>query len=464
MNPHCMPLSGRQLTRRQFLHRATASAIVAQSWVMRSQAGEAPPNSRINVVLIGKGAMGSGHLRRLVDDPIVQVLAVCDVDRTRCSAAQEIVEQTYAATRAKGSYRGCAAYNDFREALARSDIDAVVIATPDHWHSLIAIEAAKAGKDIYCEKPVSLTIQEGRRVVQTVRRTGRVFQTGTQYRSIPTIRRICEFVRAGGLGRVKSVFTQWGKYNIPQLGPSYVPLDPLLPAEPVPDGLDWDLWVGPATWRPYNALYHRNPSPGVVPWVFCEAFGAVAVTGYQSHAADVIQYAINAETTGPVEIFHPSDSSYPTLTFRYANGTLLHHVDDLHQVKELYHAVPDDARLAGMFGGIFVGERGWLTAMSTGGRIEGGPSEVFERLKLESREVTIGANNHHANWFECLRSRAQPSAHEEIGHRSASLGHLAIIAYRLERSLKWDPVQEEFVGDQEANRLRSRAMREPWRV
>jgi predicted dehydrogenase len=427
-------------------------------------AGSPPPSARITVGLIGRGLMGSGHLRVLLGRKDAQVLAVCDVDRSRCEEGRRIVEETYAAERTSGAYRGCAAYNDYRELLARPDIDAVVIVTPDHWHALASCAAAAAGKDVYCEKPVSLTIDEGRKLVEAVRRNGRVFQTGTQYRSIPTIRQVCEFVRCGGLGRVKQVFTVWGKTHVPKLGPSYVPLDPFLPAEPVPDGLDWNLWVGPATWRPYNAAYHRNPPPGVVPWSFCDAFGAGAITGYHSHAADVIQYALGMETSGPVEILYPGGGEFPTLTFRYASGTLLHHVDHWGQVKDLYHAVPANARLAGNFGGIFVGERGWVTSMSTGGVIEGGPESLFGEMTLATREVNIGANNHHANWFECLRTRARPSSHEEIGHRSASLGHLATISYTLERSLKWNPAAEEFSGDAQANRLRSRALREPWRM
>ncbi len=459
----------KKVTRRTFLRRSSivAGAAVAPLVVPSSVlggGGSIPPSERVNVGLIGRGIMGRGHLRVLLGRKDAQVLAVCDVDRTRREEGRQIADETYGAERTSGKFRGCAAYNDYRELIARSDIDAVVIVTPDHWHALAAIDAAAAGKDVYCEKPISMTIDEGRRIVEAVRRTGCVFQTGTQYRSIPTIRQLCEFIRRGGLGRVKQVFTPWFATNVPTIGPSFIPLDPSLPAENVPEGLDWDLWVGPATWRPYNSAYHRNPPPGVVPWVFCDAFGAGAITGYHSHAADVIQYALGMETSCPVEIFHPKDSNYPTLTSRYANGTMVHHVDDWNQVKTLYNAVPAKARLAGLFGGVFVGERGWVTTMSTGGPIEGGPESLFEEMKLTTREVNIGANNHHTNWFECLRSRAQPSSYEEIGHRSASLGHLATISYMLERSLKWDPEKEEFKNDDQANRLRSRAMREPWRV
>lgn len=460
------PFPGRT-NRRRFLHCTAfaAGAAAIPAMIPSSVLGldGTSPSNRLGVGLIGRGLMGSGHLRVLLGRSDTQVIAVCDADRTRSEAGRRLVEETYGAIQRSGQYRGCDVHLDYRQLLERPDIDAVVIVTPDHWHALMSCDAAAAGKDVYCEKPVSLTIDEGRRLVNAVRRNGVVFQTGTQYRSIPTIRQVCEFVRRGGLGRVKQVFTLWSKTHVPTFGPSYVPLDPALPADPVPDGLDWDLWVGPATWRPYNAAYHRNPPPGVVPWVFCDAFGAGAITGYQSHAADVIQYALGVETGGPVEILHPRDGTWPTLTFRYANGTTLHHVDHWGQVKDPYNAVPSNARLAGNFGGIFVGERGWVTALSTGGPIEGGPPGLFDEMQLATREVNIGANNHHSNWLECVRTRTRPSSHEEIGHRSASLGHLATISYILERSLTWDPVLERFEDNDAANRLRSRARRQPWR-
>jgi hypothetical protein len=456
------------LTRRSFLARsAAASLLVVPSVIPASilgRNGGIPPSERINAGLIGLGCMGSGHLRVLAGRPETQLIAVCDADRIRREPAARLVDELSAAQRGAGAYRGCAAFRDYRELLARPDIDAVVIATTDHWHALQAIHAAQAGKHVYCEKPVSLTIREGREMVGTVRRYGRVFQTGTQYRSIPTIRQVCDFVRTGRLGELRSAFTIWGKTGVPTIGDSYVPLDPTLPVEPTPEGLDWDLWVGPASWRPYNSAYHRNPIPGVVPWTFCDAFGAGAVTNYHSHAADVIQYAIGMETSGPVEILHPSGGQFPTVTCRYANGVLLHHVDHWGQVHDLYKAVPADARLAGLFGGVFVGQRGWITSMSGAGPVEGGPEKILREMRLTTRQVNIGSNNHHANWFQCIRSTGQPSAHAEIGHRSASLGHLVALAFRLRRSLRWDPDKEVFLGDDEANRLLSRARREPWQA
>ncbi|MHC4312450.1 MAG: Gfo/Idh/MocA family protein [Planctomycetota bacterium] len=203
---HCKGTNTRWMTRRQFLGcTAAVSGIVAAPWIIPSSArgadGNVAPGNRITVGLIGHGIMGRGHLRRLAGDRDFQVMAVCDVDRVRCEEGKRRVEQTYAA-RSDGTYHGFKAYNDYRELLARSDIDAVVIATPDHWHTLLSIDAAKAGKDVYCEKPISITVRQGRRLVETVQRYGRIFQTGTQYRSIPTIRQVCEFVRAGGLGLI----------------------------------------------------------------------------------------------------------------------------------------------------------------------------------------------------------------------------------------------------------------------
>src|SRR5262245_27793099 len=407
-----------EFTRRAFLrHAMVAGAALALPNPFSINASESAtaPSNRITVGLIGKGLMGSGHLERITNDPSFQTLAVCDVDTTRRESGREKIEAIYAARRPSGTYKGCAAYNDYREVLACSDIDAVVIVTPDHWHTLQSIHAAKAGKDIYCEKPVSVTLREGRQLVQAVQRYGRVFQTGTQYRSIPAIRKVCQFIRDGRLGKIKSVFTPYAPLSsflagervkpytevlsLDKCGGSYVPLDFALPSEPVPDGLDWDLWVGPAPWRPYNKLYHINPSPGVVPWSFADAFGVTSSTWFLSHAADVIQWALGYEKSGPVEIIHPSSGQFPTFTCRYANGTLLHFVEHWETVAEAYHAVPPTARLKGLFGGLFIGERGWLTTMSGSGPIEGEPESLFDEMGLKrTPEVGIGSNTHHANW------------------------------------------------------------------
>lgn len=486
MTPPPAAVAPSALTRRTFLHH---SAVVAGGLAFptiipssaRGAAGAVPPSERITIGLIGKGVMANGHLKFLAHRDDVELVAVCDVDRSRREEGRAEIAEINADKKPVGSYQGCTAYNDYREILARPDIDAVVIVTPDHWHALMAIDAAKAGKDIYCEKPVSMTIQEGRRTAETVHRYGRVFQTGTQYRSIPDVRRACQFVRDGRLGKVKSVYALYKTIrplisgprfksvaaivNADRCGAAYVPMDFAFPAQPVPEGLDWALWVGPAPWRDYHSIYHTNPKPGVVPWSFSDAFGVTSSTQHFSHSSDVLQWALGFEHTGPVEIFHPSTRHFPTLTCRYADGTLLHLLENWEQIKTVYQAVPADARIAGAFGAVFVGERGWLTSMSTGGRIEGGPDSLFAEMNFtHRRDFSVGSNNHHANWLECIRTRQTPSCDAETGHRSASLAHLVNIACWTGQTLRWDPVREVFPDNPAANRLRARAMRAPWRV
>lgn len=451
-------------TRRGFLR--DAAALVAAPMIARGSAlgagGATAPSNRINLAVIGAGNMGKRHMPRLLFDRGVQVLAVCDPDAARLQETREIVESNYAQLLAKGSYGGCAAVADFREVLRRDDIDAVMIITPDHWHVPIAIAAAKAGKDIYCEKPVSMTVRQGRRLVEAVRAGDRVFQTGSQYRSKTIIRKALTFVRGGGLGKVKAAFAHWPKIGVPTVGKSYVPLNPTLPGEPRPEGLDWERWVGPAPMRPYNSLYHRNPTPHSVFWAWCADFGLGAVTYEHAHFADNIQWALGMEESGPVEILHPSTGQFPTLTCRYANGALLHQVEDMQDVKRIYHAVPDSARMDGYLGGVFVGERGWISVQFSR-RMEGGPESIFDEMKLRNRDTTASADRHHENWFDCIRSREKPSAHEEIGHRAASLGQIITASYRLGRSLRWDPAAEIFPGDDEANRtLECPVARDGW--
>jgi predicted dehydrogenase len=445
-----------------------ASALAAPAIIpasARGADGHTAPSNRITVGLIGRGMVGRGHLSYLAQNRVVELVALCEVDRTRLDEGMEEVAAYHADRSANGTYKGCGAYTDYRELLARDDIDAVVIATPDHWHTPLSIHAAEAGKDVYCEKPISISIDEGRQLVDAIRRHGRVFQNGSQYRTRPTIRRACDFIRKGGLGKVKSVFALWGRLNVGSDGfRPYTPLDFALPAEPVPEGLDWDLWLGPALSRPYNSRYHVNPMPGVVPWSFCEDFGVGASTWYHSHAADVVQYALGYEESGPVELIHPSNGEFPTLTYRYTNGVLFHLVEGWGQVKELYNAVPQDARLDGNFGGVVVGERGWLTTMSDNSGLTGGPEELMAEYNAPEHDVDLGGKDHHANWLECIKTRGRPHSHEEIGHRGASLGHLTIIAYKLARSLKWDPVREVFPEDEQANRLLRRTRRAPWHI
>jgi predicted dehydrogenase len=476
------------INRREFLGRsAAATALLAASSLIPSSArgadGRAAPSERIAVGLIGRGRMGRGHLKRMLNSPGVQVVAVCDVDRVRREEARNVVEKQYGDDRPSGAFRGCVAYNDYRELLARPDIDAVIIATPDHWHAVQAIDAAKAGKDVYCEKPISLTIQEGRRTVEVVRRYDRVFQTGTQRHSNEVFRKVCRFIREGHLGKIKAVYTtvallrnyvggsqfasyRGGAMQLEKLGESLTAMDIPLPAEPVPEGLDWDLWVGPAPWRPYNHCYHTNETAtGTVPWNFCADFGHGGLCNHTVHSFDLIQWALGVEESGPVEVIHPNTGDYPTLTYKYANGTLSHmiYLSGAKGGLQAYNPIPGKKQLGGMFGGLFVGERGWIDAFADS-RLECQPKEVADELGLGDAEISESEHTHHENWLECIRTRRRPVCDVEIGHRAASVGHVGDIAWWTGRSLKWDAAKEEFIGDEEANRLRSRVLRAPWRI
>jgi predicted dehydrogenase len=266
--------------------------------------GEAvPPSDRITLGLIGIGMMGRGHLRNCLRYPETQVLAVCDVDRWRREDAKTTAERVYA-ERTGGTYRGPQMYNDLRGLLARDDVDAVVIATGDNWHGPATVMAAKAGKDIYCEKPISKTIREARAMVEAVRRYGRVAQIGLQQRSTPEFIKASHLVRSGRIGAVKIVYVAFSGTNT----------DVNLPGEPVPEGLDWQQWLGPAPWHPFNGRFHHyGRPPRVVPWDFCRDFGGGNLTSNAVHAVDVVQWGLGMDESGPVKIIPPETGQYPSL-------------------------------------------------------------------------------------------------------------------------------------------------------
>ncbi len=445
--------------RRQFLRRAAATGgiIAAPCLVPSSALGKddaVAPSSRITLGSIGIGAMGRGHLRAFVRYPEAQVLAVCDVDRWRREDGQTTVEQTYAAAQPSGTYRGCKAYNDLRELLARDDIDAVVIATGDNWHGPATVMAARAGKDIYCEKPISKTIREARAMAEVSHRYGCVTQIGLQQRSTPEFIKASRLVQSGAIGKVKIVYVAFPGTN------GHVNL----PAEPVPEGLDWDQWLGPAAWRPFNGRFHRyGQPPHVVPWHFCRDFGGGNLTSNTVHAFDVVQWALGMDHSGPVEVIPPETGQYPSLTYKYADGVLCQVVD--WKLDPQKHFVPKGWDLGTRiqnFGAVYVGQQGWIH-VGRQGYLEAFPAEILDRPSpgADPRH-TVG--NHHQNWLGCIKTRQRAACDVAVGCRSTTMSHLGCIAHWTGRPLKWDPVKEQFIGDDEANRLRSRAMRPPWRI
>ncbi len=442
-------------TRRTILKRtaiaasALAAPLVVQSAVLGKDGATAPSN-RITVGSIGVGAMGRGHFRIVAGYPDVQMLAVSDVDPWRRDDSTQALQSIYAQRQPSGNYRGFQAYPDFRELLDRDDIDAVVIATGERWHPAISVLAAKAGKDIYCEKPISLTIRQARTMAETVRRHNRVFQTGLQQRNCQEYRKAFEMVHAGRIGNVKLAYVSASGVS-PYLN---------LPAEPLPKGLDWNMWLGPCPWHPYNYRYHHTGAPqNVVPWCCNRAFGAGDMTSGLVHNLDSAHAGLRKDGDGPVKITPPGVDGAPSLTFTYADNTQIVCATTLQPGK---HVIPPGWNVKTPivnFGVLFVGDQGWIH-VARFGVLDCYPKHL---LDIEVAKVHSVVDNHR-DWLDCIRTRRRPRADVEIGACSTILAHLGCIGLWTGRALHWDPVKEEFPNDHEANALRSRASREPWNV
>jgi len=450
----------RVISRRAFL-RGAGGALAFPYIVPSSVLGKADnvaPSNRITVGSIGVGGMGTNNMRAFLNQSDVQVVAVCDVVKASNEyghwykkgwqgawfgrePARKIVEDYYAKKTQSGRYKGCDAYVDFRKLLARDDVDAVCITTPDHWHAIPVVMAAAAGKDIYCEKPLSLTIAEGRAMVEAVRRYGVVFQTGTQRRSDQKFRFICELVRNGRIGRLKKIITSIGENNKEAPAKDWRP-------EPVPDWLDYEMWLGPAPWVPYHT------SRCLYTFRFGLDYSGGQTTNLGAHWIDVAQWANGTDLTGPIEVEdlggeYPADGLFTTATkvhfrARYANGV------------EMVMKTDQGGPLR------FEGTEGWIQLHQ--GELTSSPESV--------KDSTIGAdeihlyksNDHHRNLIDCIKTRGLTAAPVEVGHRSTSVCHLGNIAMTLKRKLRWDPDVERFIGSDEANRMLSRSMRSPWHL
>jgi predicted dehydrogenase len=426
------------MDRRGFI-RTTASAAVAAMafpYVVPSsvfgQGGQAPPSERITLGFIGCGKQSQHLTRSFLNSAGTHVVAACDVDKLKLARNQKIIEDHYAGKSGQ-SYKGCDSYGDFRDLLARSDIDAVVISTPDHWHAVHVVDSCKAGKDIYCEKPLSQTVAEARAMVNAVRKYDRVFQTGSMQRSDWHFRLGCELVRNGYIGQLQHITVGVG-------GP---PGDRPLPAQPVPDYLDWDMWLGPVLWRPYNEELSPNISfDGFPNWRNHSAFGGGGMTDWGAHHFDIAQWGLGMDESGPVEIIPPDGKDYKVLTYKYANGVTM---------------VRDNAN-----GVLFAGTEGKVE--TNRGYLKTWPDELKD-VKIRPEEIHLyECNNHYVDWLDAIRKRTRPICDIETGCRSVTVCHLGNIAYQLQRPLKWDPEREMFVGDDEANRLLSRGYRSPWHL
>jgi predicted dehydrogenase len=403
-----------KLSRRRFAGAAGAVSLAVPAIVSARALGREDKDAaseRITLGFIGMGTMNRYHLGSFLKRPDVQVLAVCDCDTKRREAAKKTVDEHYAKEASKSAKPDqCRAYNDFRDLLKRNDIDAVVIATPDHWHAIQIIEACKAGKDIYCEKPLTLTVHEARVVIDAVRKYARVLQTGSQQRTEfdGKFRVACEYVRSGRLGRILTVHAGLG-------GPSH-PCD--LPSEPMEPGLDWSLWLGPAPMRPYNSILSpRGVHKHFPNWRSYREYSGGGMTDFGAHHFDIAQWGLGRDESGPYFIQPPvAEKAESGVRYWYENGV------------ELVHGGPSGITFIGTQGMIHV-DRDKLISM---------PAEILKR-PLERTDVRLPrAKSHHDDWLECVRIRKDPIANVEVGARSVTVCHLGNLAYWYRRPMFWD--------------------------
>ncbi len=431
------------MNRRDFLRNTALVAGAAPfMWTGRAT-GAVAANDRITAAIIGTGRMGRGDLGNLLGFDGVQVIAVCDVDSRRAADAKRMVESRYASRKASGSYVGCDITGDYREIVARKDIDAVLICTPDHQHARPAIAAAKAGKDIYLEKPLTFTIEEGRELSDTAQRYGSVFQVGSMQRSYSNFRFGCELVRNGRIGKLLKV----------EVGCGIDPGMGLAQTMPVPENLDYDMWLGSAPWEPYTEKrVHPQSGYNRPGWLRCRDYTVGMMTGWGSHHMDIAHWGMGMEHGGPETIegwAEYRDGLWDVhglwnVHFQYPNGVDVYFGDNKRYTQ----------------GAKFYGTEGWVHVRR--GRIDASPKSLLKDV-IGSGEIHLyESNNHMGNFVECIKSRRETVAPVENGHRSNSACLLADIATRTGRKLRWDSVKERFVNDDTANRMLSRPARGGW--
>lgn len=443
------------ITRRQFLRTtAAASALGALQFIPAralGRAGLVAPSKRVALGVIGLGIQGTNDMVAFLGNSEVQVVAVCDVNEEQRAKGKKVVDTFY-------SNSDCATHQDFRELIARPDIDAVQITTPDHWHPLIAIEAARHGKHMYQEKPMGWSFRAAHAVEKAVQESGVVFQFGTQQRSDGKFRFACELVRNGKIGQLKTILVGV---------PGSVASCPIQPVESVPKELDYDLWLGPAPKAPY--CYQRSrpytQKDGWSTWYSISDYCMGMIGNWGVHHLDIAQWGNNSELSGPTEIQGAGEFPKGMLTDccvswqvenRYANGVTLVHMDDGTSSK---HPLQKGGHGHGV---MFLGTEGWVHVDRE--KLDAQPASLLD-IKIASNEVQLFKSaNHGANFIDAVKGRNQPAAPIEIAVRTDTLCQLQLIAARLRRKLRWDPVKEQFLNDSEANALLDRPMRAPWKL
>ena len=431
------------VSRREFVGKA-ASVLAGFTIVPRFVLGGTRPDGTkyiapsdvISLGFIGTGKQGRGLTTSFLNTNEARIVALSEVYKAKAQLTLDRIKAHYEKNTQLGAYSDIPVYVDFRELLARKDIDAVVIATPDHWHAAMSVKAAEAGKDIYCEKPLALTIREGRAMVNAARKYNRVFQTGSMQRSWPEFRQTAELVRNGYIGEIKSI-----KVNV---GPPPKAYD--LSAETIPEGLDWDKWLGPNSPVAFNSELAPPISRDVFAnWRSYKEFGGGMVTDWGAHMFDIVQWALDMDNSGPVEIIAPDGKDHPFLTYRYANGITM-----THEKWDWSNAIH------------FVGTEGEIKVQRK--KLETTPASLKDKVIGETEKHVYKSENHYKDFLDAMRKRSKPICDVEIGHRTSSVCNLGNIAYELKRPLQWNPKKEQFKNDKEANELLGRSMRSEWGI
>ena len=425
-----------KINRRDFLK---AGAVISSFMIVPRRvlggSGFLAPSDKINLGFIGCGRQSGGLRNRFLDTKETQIVAASDVYGIKRDAFVGATNKWYAEKLGENNYKSAVGIIDFRELLDRKDIDAVVIAAPDHWHAAMAVRAAEAGKDVYCEKPLSLTVKEGRAMVDATRKNNRVFQTGSMQRSTKEFTQAVQLVRSGAIGKVKTVYVNVG-------GPPKVwDLQP----EANPSDLNWDLWMGPNTVsRPYNNELAPAMNATFWPkWRDYREFGGGGMTDWGAHMFDIAQWGLGMDDSGPVELIYSEPGK--GLVYKYANGVELVHRPM--EGKQHCHFIGTDGEV-------------WVSR----GELKTTPAPLKDKIFKEDEYKVYVSDNHYKDFLNAIRTRKAPICDVEVGHRTASICNLGNIAYQLQRSLKWDPAKEEFSKDKEAGKLLGRDMRKEWKV
>jgi predicted dehydrogenase len=424
-----------QISRRKFtgqVLKASLAFTIVPRFVLGK--GYTPPSDKITLGFIGTGKQSRGLLNGFSKKAMV--LAGSDVDSQKLELFKSNATKLYAQMTEQTTWKGMDTYADFREMLERKDIDAMIVATPDHWHAVHTIMAANAKKHVYCEKPLAHSVEEGRAMVNAVKRNNIILQTGSMQRSNNNFRTACELVRNGYVGDIKEVLVNVGTAGV----------DCYLLPQDIPAHVNWDMWLGPAAYRSFHAELSPPVTEDIFPrWRSYKEFGGGILSDWGAHMFDIAQWALDKDRSGPIQFFPPDGKEYPSLTMVYDNGVVMKHVD-----------------FGRGYGVRFIGTKGTLDISRS--FLDSKPDNIAKSVMSETDKKLYVSADHQQDWLDRIKDKKAPICDVETGHRTSSLCCVANIAYWLKRPLQWNPSNESFVKDKDANRYLKANLREPWKL